>query len=165
MKKTIKPKKIILQIILFIGIIFIIRIYQHQGLAVGKAPLFSSISLTKKHLKTDLQHTPILVNFWATWCKICELEQNNIENIAKDYLVLNIAIQSGTDAKVLSYAKKHNLNPKNIINDRTGTLANLYGVKATPTSFIINKSGDITFKEVGYTTELGLRFRLWLANL
>ncbi|MGE0082668.1 MAG: protein disulfide oxidoreductase, partial [Thiohalomonadaceae bacterium] len=43
-------------------------------------------------------------------------------------------------------------------------LAARYGVRAVPTTFIIDGAGRIRFREVGYTTGPGLRLRLWLAD-
>ena len=108
---------------------------------------------------------PLLIHFWATWCPICEMENDNIQNVAKDYRTLNIAIQSGSDTEITEYANRNNLKLDNIINDRSGTLATFFGVTGTPTSFIISPSGKISSKEVGYMTELGLRFRLWWASI
>jgi hypothetical protein len=38
-------------------------------------------------------------------------------------------------------------------------------VHAVPASFIIAADGQIRFVEVGYTTGMGLRLRLWLAGM
>jgi hypothetical protein len=38
-------------------------------------------------------------------------------------------------------------------------------VHAVPASFIIDAEGNIRFVEIGFTTEMGLRLRLWLAQL
>ena len=48
-----------------------------------------------------------------------------------------------------------------VILDPSGRLAGRFGVKAVPTSMIIDANGEIRFVEVGYTTEIGLRLRLW----
>ena len=162
-----RPKrKTIIQIILVILAIFVIRLWQQQDLIEGNVPSFTSTSLTGKSLSSKpWPNEPLLIHFWATWCPICEIENDNIQNVAKDYRTLNIAIQSGSDKEVTEYANKNNLKLDNIINDRSGTLANFFGVTGTPSSFIISPSGKITFKEVGYMTELGLRFRLWWSTI
>jgi len=107
----------------------------------------------------------ILIHFWATWCPVCAVENDNIQAIAEDYKVLNIAIQSGSDDDIKKYAEENNLKLDNIINDQSGSLSRLFGVKGTPSSFFINTKGRIQFVEVGYTTTLGYRLRLWWAGL
>ena len=161
-----KNRKLILQLTLFILAVIFIRLWQQQDLIAGEAPHFTSYNLKgQTYALGDGENEVKLVHFWATWCSICALENDNIQNIAKDYKVFNIAMQSGSDKEIMRYAKKHKLDNASIINDRFGTLAKHYGVKATPTSFIIDKRGNIAFTEVGYTTELGLRLRLWWASL
>jgi thiol-disulfide isomerase/thioredoxin len=162
-----RPKrKTIIQIILVILAIFVIRLWQQQDLIEGSVPSFTSTSLTGESLSSKpWPNEPLLIHFWATWCPICEMENDNIQNVAKDYRTLNIAIQSGSDKEITEYANKNNLKLDNIINDKSGTLATFFGVTGTPTSFIISPSGKISSKEVGYMTELGLRFRLWWSTI
>ena len=52
-----------------------------------------------------------------------------------------------------------------VLLDTSGELATSFGVKGVPASFILDPNGEITFVESGYTTELGLRVRLWLSGL
>ena len=52
-----------------------------------------------------------------------------------------------------------------VINDENGALSRSYNIRGVPVSFIVNKDNKIKFVEVGYTTELGLRSRLWWAGL
>lgn len=159
-------KKIVIQIVLIILLFFVLRMWQQQDLVQGTAPSFSSRTLSGETLSSrPLSNQPILIHFWATWCLICSVENDSIQAIAKDYRVLNIAMQSGSDADIKQYAKTNKLKLNNIINDNTASLARLFGVRGTPSSFIVNPQGKIEFTEVGYTTELGLRFRLWWAGL
>jgi len=48
-----------------------------------------------------------------------------------------------------------------VILDPSGHISGRFGVQGLPTSMIIDASGEISFVEVGYTTEIGLRLRLW----
>ncbi len=163
-----KYRRIVLQIVLVIIAIIFIRFYQQQGIATELAPTFISNSINDKQIAlTTNENNASLVHFWATWCGICALENSNIQNIIKDsnYNIINIAWQSGNNEQLIKYAEDNNLDINTIINDQYGTLANAYGVSATPSSFIIDKQGNIKFIEIGYTTELGLRLRLWWANL
>jgi alkyl hydroperoxide reductase subunit AhpC len=51
------------------------------------------------------------------------------------------------------------------LNDEDGWISEKWGVHAVPASFIIDRTGRIRFVEVGYTTEIGLRLRLWWAGI
>ncbi len=146
--------------------IFVIRAWQQQDLSVGMVPSFTSQTLSGQVVNSNpLPDQAMLIHFWATWCSICRLENDNIQALSKDYKVLNIAMQSGTNAELKKYANKHNMRLDNIINDNSGSLAKLFGVRATPSSFFINTKGKIQFVEVGYVTTWGYKLRLWWAGL
>lgn len=163
---TQKNSRFYVKVILVIVAIVVIRFYQQTGLIEGLAPTFLTQSITGQEMTINPPHErAIVVRFWATWCGICSLENSNFQSLIEDGVpVLNIAWQSGSDELLLEYATKNKLDANTIINDRFGVLANKYGVKATPITFIINSRGEIAFKEVGYTTQLGLKLRLWWAN-
>ena len=166
--KPSKKRRFLLKISLFIIAFFLIGFYQKQSLTSGVAPTFMSKNLTGQTIGlTDQPKQATLVHFWATWCSICSLENSNIQAIVKDnkYPVLNIARQSGSDESLKNYALDNQLDLATIVNDFSGSLSKLYRVEATPISFIIDKKGIIAFRDVGYTTELSLKLKLWWANL
>jgi len=155
-----------MQIMMVILAIFIIRAWQQQDLTIGQVPSFSSKTLTGEVINSNpLPDRAVLIHFWATWCPVCNLENDNIQTISKDYKVLNIAIQSGSDLEIQAHAEENNMRLDNIINDQSGSISRLFGVKGTPSSFFINTKGKIQFTEVGYVTTLGYRLRLWWASL
>lgn len=159
-------RKTIMQFTLIILAIFAIRMWQQQNLTTGAIPIFLSKTLSGEIINSNpLKNKPMLIHFWATWCTICQLENSNIQTLSTDYKILNIAIQSGTDDEVTKYANKHNMRLDNLINDNSGSLAKLFGVNATPSSFFITPKGKIQTIEVGYVTTLGYRLRLWWISL
>jgi thiol-disulfide isomerase/thioredoxin len=162
-----RPKrKTLMQFTLVILAIFLIRSYQQQDLTTGNVPSFSSQTLSGDIMSSNpLPNQAILIHFWATWCPICSLENANIQTLSEDYKVLNIAMQSGSDLEVETYAQENQMRLDNLINDQSGSIARLFGVKATPSSFIVNPQGQIQFSEIGYVTTLGYRLRLWWAGL
>ena len=104
---------------------------------------------------------PFLLHLWATWCPTCKLETPNIQSVSEDYEVLSIAVNSGDDEKVQAYMHEHELSFK-VLNDKEGTWAKKFNVKAYPTTFIYDASGKLKFTEVGYTSTVGLLARLKL---
>ena len=107
---------------------------------------------------------PVLFHFWATWCPVCDLQKGSVESIAEDYPVVSIASWSEGEAEVKSYMQENGLTFPVMLDD-SGELARSFGLKGVPASFILSPSGEIRFVESGYTTELGLRLRLWLSSL
>ncbi|HIE77685.1 MAG TPA: redoxin domain-containing protein [Candidatus Thioglobus sp.] len=159
-------RKTIMQFMMVIIAIFAIRMWQQQDLTYGNVPSFSSKTLTGEILSSQPpENEPMLIHFWATWCKICSMENDNIQAIGEHYKTLNIAIESGSDEEIIQYAVKNDLKLDNIINDSSGSISRLFRVNATPTSFIVSPDGLIEFSEVGYTTRLGLWLRLWWSGI
>ncbi len=108
----------------------------------------------------DLKKKPFILHFWATWCPTCKLEISNFENLSKDYQVITVAVNSGTDQEVEQFLKGRNLHLK-VINDQEGKLASYFGVKGFPTTFIFDKEKKVLTAEVGYTSTFKLKAWLW----
>jgi thiol-disulfide isomerase/thioredoxin len=106
---------------------------------------------------------PVMLHFWATWCPICELENGSIQSISEDYAVITVASWSEGKAHVEKYLQEKQLTFP-VMLDNSGELAKEFGLAGVPASFIIDPNGEIKFVETGYSTEIGLRFRLWLAT-
>ena len=113
---------------------------------------------------SEFSGKPVLLYFWATWCPICNLENDSIESISHDYPVISIVSWSEGKAEVKAYMLENRLTYP-VMLDNGGELAQTFGLKGVPASFILSPSGEIKFVESGYSTELGLRLRLWLSTL
>lgn len=97
--------------------------------------------------------------FYKTSCPACKLEAPNIETVSKEYEVLSIAVNSGSDEKVKAYMQEHGLS-FNVLNDADGVWAKQFKIEVYPTTFIYDAKGKLRFTEVGYTTTAGLLARL-----
>ena len=106
---------------------------------------------------------PLVIHFWAEWCKVCKLEASNIQSISQKYEVLTIAVNSGDDSRVKAYLKERGLTFK-VLNDIDSTWAKKFKVEVFPTTFIYDREGELKFTEVGYTTTAGLLARISMAD-
>lgn len=113
---------------------------------------------------TEFSGKPVMIHFWATWCPVCDFQKGNVESISRDYPVLTVASWSEGKAEVKKYMRDNALTFP-VMLDNSGQLARSFGLKGVPASFILSPSGEIKYVETGYTTEAGLRFRLWLSTL
>jgi peroxiredoxin len=146
------------------AIVLVVRAYQQRNLPSGPAPALAGADLDGAAVALeDYRGKPVVLHFWATWCGVCKAEQHNLDAIAGDLPVLSVASRSGDAAEVAAYVREHEVAPR-VVSDPKGTLAQRFGVSAFPTTFIVDASGEIEHAEVGYTTELGLRARMWLAS-
>jgi hypothetical protein len=51
-----------------------------------------------------------------------------------------------------------------VVNDKDGYYAKKFNISGYPTTFIYDKNKNLSFSEVGYTSILGLRLRMWWSN-
>jgi len=152
--------EVLLLIVLYLGI----KAYMQRDLAAGPAPPLHGQLLSGETVDLQaLRNKPVLLHFWATWCKICKLEERSIQAIGKDHTLITVAMESGGPEQVSAYMRDNDLSYP-VLVDENGRLARRYGVRGVPASFIIGPGGNILYTEVGYTTPWGLRFRLWLAE-
>jgi len=142
-----------------------VRAWQHRGAASGPAPpLAGELLGGGAYALAAATGRPVLVHFWATWCVICRAEQISIDAIAREYPTITVAMQSGSAADVRHHLRKESLAFP-VINDPEAAIAAQWGVRAVPATFVVDPHGQVRFLEVGSTTGLGLRWRLWWAGL
>lgn len=161
-----KIKKYLKEGIFFIVAITIISnaFSYYRSLDLNKEKLdLQSVKLLNDTTYMIPNNKPVLVHFWATWCPTCKFEAPNIEKISKDYEVITIAVQSGTNKEIKNYLEEHNLTFK-VVNDNDGLYSRKFNIKAFPTTFIYDKEKNLKFTEVGYTTTAGLYSRMALSQ-
>lgn len=106
----------------------------------------------------------VAVHIWAEWCPICKTEEHSISQLSANKPVLTVAMQSGTADQVQRVLMQRQL-PWTTAIDARGELARALGFKAVPAFVVIDAQGRLRMPTVGYTTELGMRWRLWWAGL
>jgi thiol-disulfide isomerase/thioredoxin len=158
------------EVAIFLAIFVAIQLWQQRDVPSGTAPP------TAGHLASGepfnlaqwfAQHPDkklVVLHFWADWCPICRSEQGSVTSLAADWPVITVAMHSGDAAAVNAYMTKHGLSWATLVDD-TGRIAAEYGLKGVPAFFVIDREGRIRSVSTGYTTELGMRARLWLAML
>lgn len=156
--------RITLQGVLIMAIIIGVNLWRTHDAPSGPAPPLVSTTLSGAHFDINEQHgKPLFVHFWAEWCPICSLEEENIQSLSRDYEMITVAMSSGDDEAVQAHMKQSGLSFK-VINDESGQIAQEWGVQAVPATFVIDAAGEIRFVEMGYSSRLGLMLRHWLAG-
>lgn len=111
----------------------------------------------------DYKSKPVIIYFWASWCPTCKLQSSAIDELSKEFQVLTIAVNSGSDKEIKEYMDEKGYSFATI-NDKSGNISRDFKVKAFPTTFVLDSNGSIIFSEVGYTSGIGFRLRLKVAK-
>lgn len=135
--------------------------YQQRDMPSDQAPPLVGRSLEGSVL--DLQQMspqgPVLIYFWATWCPYCRVVSPAVSDLAREYQVITVAMQSGSDTELEEYLEEKELQFPTI-NDPSGALSASWGVRVTPTIVIVDSSGKIAWVTSGTTSKMGLKLRL-----
>ena len=152
-------------LLLILAIFATLSWWRSKPLASGEAPDLAGDLITAGSIDlADLRGKPVLVHFWATWCPMCRLGDDAIDAIAEDVEVVTVATQSGGPLEIAGHMSQEGLSFP-VIADPYGEIATRWGVPGVPASFVLDGSGNISYATVGYSTEIGLRGRLWAAGL
>jgi peroxiredoxin len=95
-----------------------------------------------------------LINFWATSCISCVAEMPKLVEIhqqfhARGYETVAVAMSYDPPAYVVNFSQSRQL-PFKVAIDNTGAVAKAWGdIKITPTTFLVNKRGEIVKQYVG----------------
>ena len=102
----------------------------------------------------DLRGKVTLVNFWATSCTTCVAEMPEIVATYDKYKgqgfeTLAVAMSYDPPSYVVNFTETRKL-PFKVAIDNTGAVAKAWGdVKLTPTTYIVNKRGEIVKSYIG----------------
>ena len=158
-------------LLMVLAVLLAAHFWQTRHVPRGPAPDFSALAvsaqdgavLTLAQWRAAHPGQPVALHFWADWCPICKLEEHSVSRVARDWPVLTVAMRSGDVAAVRRVLGQRALNWPTVI-DPDGTVAGRYGFGAVPAFVAIGQDGRIRATSVGYTTELGMRLRLWWAR-
>jgi len=95
----------------------------------------------------------VLLNFWTTWCSWCQRERPALEALHNQYQdqgLVVLAVNIGeTAAQVKDYVAQHGLSFPHVLDPDTQVAA-WFGVRGTPTNFLVDRSGNIVGGGTGY---------------
>lgn len=126
-----------------------------SGCSQSAAPSSTFVLLDGTQQTTqDLLGKVVLVNFWATSCVTCVAEMPELVSTfekyrARGYETLAVAMSYDPPSYVVNFAQTRKL-PFKVAIDNTGAVAKAWGdVRITPTTYLVNKRGEIVRTYVG----------------
>jgi cytochrome c biogenesis protein CcmG/thiol:disulfide interchange protein DsbE len=115
--------------------------------AIGyPAPDFTLTTLDGQTITlTELRGTPVVLNFWATWCDPCRREMPALQATAEQFAgqALILGIDQGEGEQVVApFVEQYGITFP-ILLDQDFTVGNLYNIRGMPTTFFIDGGGTI----------------------
>lgn len=135
------------------GLALAAAVYLNSGASAAPVSTFVLLDGSRK-TTDDLKGRVTLVNFWATSCVTCVAEMPKIISTygkyhVKGFDVIAVAMSYDPPSYVVNYTQTRKL-PFNVAIDNTGSVAKAWGeVRLTPTTFVVNKRGEIVKRYVG----------------
>ncbi len=129
---------------------------QSVGLPIGTvAPAAAVQTLDGKpvDLKQYIGKTPVVIEFWATWCPNCKELEPTFAALNKKYgsrvKLIGVAVSvNQSPARVKAYAKKHAM-PMEVLWDFDGNATDVYSAPATSYVVVIDKAGKVVYTGQG----------------
>jgi peroxiredoxin len=140
--------------------------WQTRHLPTGTpAPDFTLRTLSGERVRlSELRGRPVVLAFWAPWCGVCKLESSTLSGfrglVGDSAHVLSVAVAYEDEEDVRRFAREHAVDYPVLLGGPE--LMEAFRVEQFPTTFFVSPEGRLERAAVGYTTRLGLLWRLWL---
>lgn len=119
------------------------------------APSFAVRTLDGKMFKmSEHRGRPVVLDFWATWCAPCRASMPHLARIQERYsadglVVLGLSVDEQGPAVVKRFAERIRIHFRLAMADEK--LLDQYGpIRQIPTTFFINRRGEVVRRTVGY---------------
>ena len=127
-----------------------------HGTGLVDSDAWANIRLTDTNGDTmalsDYKGKVVFLNFWATWCRSCVIEMADMQTLhqklkGKPFAMVAINIKE-SPSHVKKFLETQNLSFKTLL-DPDGITLDQFGVRALPTTLILDKSGRLVETIIG----------------
>jgi len=149
-----KKNKILTVAISIVAVIGIFAILGTTTSSAQTAPEFKLPDINGKTVNlSDFKGKIVIVDFWATWCGPCKMEIPGFvklqEKYKDDLVIIGVSLDQNGPKAVVPFAKDYSIN-YHVVYGNGETVKAYGGVNGIPTTFVIDRKGNIQRKYVGY---------------
>lgn len=118
------------------------------------APDFALPTLSAAPIRfSDLRGKVVLLNFWVTWCGSCRAEMPTLDALYRQYKdrgleVLAVNLDTAPIAKIQAFVGEAGVSLR-VGLDPSSSTARTYQVLGLPTTYLIDRAGNVVVREVG----------------
>ncbi|MBI4504493.1 MAG: TlpA family protein disulfide reductase [Chloroflexi bacterium] len=118
------------------------------------APAFALSGLDGRRVDlADYRGRPVIINFWATWCVPCRKEMPDLEAAARQHrehglIVLAVNVQEEPE-RVRAFLDELRLRELLPLLDTNATVVARYQVVSLPTTYLVDRRGQLRDRHVG----------------
>ena len=103
---------------------------------------------------SDLRGSPVMLNFWATWCGPCRVEMPFIQEVFEDKAwaeqgLVILTVNVGEASLRIKQFMEHFGLSFHVLLDKDTSVAKNYNIRGIPTTFFIDKNGIIKDMKIG----------------
>ena len=119
------------------------------------APDFTVLDYNGNEVKlSDYKGTPVVINFWATWCYYCKVEMPDFNEAYKRYPDVKFLMVNATDGvqETVTSAKDYIETEKyefDVFFDTKMEAVNNYYVSGFPSTYFVDKDGNLVAYKSG----------------
>ena len=121
---------------------------------IGPAPAWALKDVNGAAVTSDqFKGKVVVIDFWATWCPPCRAEIPGYVELVKKYgkdglVIVGVSMDEAGPGVVKTFSEKFGVNYPMVMGDEK-MLAAFGGIEALPTTFLIDRNGQIRDRKVG----------------
>ena len=156
MKLSKKMISITLVFVLAFGVFLLTRNHSTEAVMEGEMmPVFQLKDVDENEFdSSQLKGKVVILDFWATWCPPCRMEIPHFQALHEKYedkglAVVGVSLDSEGAYVVKPFMENNKVTYTMLLAGQQ--IANKFGgIRAIPTTFVVDRSGKIVKKYVGY---------------